>query len=726
MDPMQIGQSSTSFNLRFDQGGNRSSALSAEQQAKRTLSALSSAKLFEDNQRVLASGVRTETFQRSRTPLYQQVERELSDLRTRLGEFALASGGAFQAAGPTSVTSTDQLNLGDGRRVQSTTPGTTTTVQPPAVEATLDPTATLASQPFTNPIVAGTLKVTFRVNGGTASTKNVAIDPNTDSLNSVLAKFNALTVSGAQPLAATFDATSGKIDFKVNSANGTNFDFTFGTDSSGFLTAIGADGVEASRQVTAKNTIVNSATRTKYFKLDITIEGQGAFSFSTLQVSSTGLTIDQKVDELATQINAGLGGTGLTAVNAGGGKLGFTSTDPNAPLRPDLGITITQTSQAASVGLGFQTGGGGRFTTVTDVVTDPDLVDTLPPPVTTTTPGSTVDTIVGGALGTSATLRDLAGQLGLQAINGQYALEVNGQSLSFTEDQTLDQVIAGFADAGVTASYSTDTRRITVDAGGKSLSIQDAAGNLAEQLGIEVLAADANNAELASEANDFVRALDDVVDLIEAGTAKGSGLEEDRLLQDLREALNGLFSASTDGRLGGLGDLGFTRENGELSIDTTRLGQIATERTDELNQFIGSFFSERVTPLLRAGARALQDADEVAAAESQAAAQAVRVRGEIARLQSRQQMLALERLNFESLRERLEKQDEQLSRTAEELERRTASGKPEEIEQAAWLARRLAADQEISTFPPVLTPASAGPPPPAGLASFGLSQGNNA
>lgn len=720
MDPMQIGQSAASFQLRFDQPGTRSTALTAEQQAKRTLTALSSAKLFEDNQRVLSQGVRTETFQRSRTPLYQQVERELANLQARLGSFALGNEGAFQAAGPTSVTSPAPLNLGEGRRVQSTT---TSTYQPPAVESTLDPNATLASQPFTNPITSGTLTVTFRVNGGAATNKNVAINPNTDSLNSVLAKLNNLTVSGVKPLTATFDATTGEIDFRVNSTKGTNFDFTFGADSSGFLTAISADGTAASRQVTASNAIVNSATRTKYFKLNLTIEGVGTRSFNNLQVSSAGLSIGQKVDELVTQINAGLGGTGLTAVNAGGGKLGFTSDDPNAPLRPNLGLTITESSKASSVGLGFQTAGGGRFKTVADVVTDPDLVDVLPPPVTTTT---TIDTTVGGALGTDATLRDLAGQLGLQAVNGQYAFDVNGQTLSFTEDQTLDQVLEGFKAAGVTATYDADTQRITVDAGDQALAIQDVAGNLTERLGIEVLAADANNLALTREAGDFVQALDDVVSLLESGTAKGTGLEEDRLLQDLRAALNGLFTSSGTGALGGLADLGFARENGELRIDTARLGQLATERTDELNQFIGSFFGERVTPLVRAGERALQDAGEVAAAESQAASQAVKVRGEIARLQSRQQMLALERLNFENLRDRLEKQDEELKRSAEDLEKRTASGRPEEIDEAAWRARQLAPDQDATTFPPVLAPGAAGPPPPAGLSSFGLAQGTNA
>lgn len=726
---MQIGQSSASFQLRFDAGSSsRTGSTTAEQQAKRTLAALSSAKVFEDNQRVLSSGVRASTFNKVRAPLHRQVETELADLKKQLDGFALstigqagAAGavGGFLAAGPSRVTSAEALNLGDGTRVSGTT---TTTYQPPAVEATLDPTAKLATQPFTNPITAGSLTVTFQVNGGGNTNRTIAIDPNVDSLDSVLTKLNNLTVSGKKPLNATYDAATGTIDFKVTSNGGTNFDFTFGADSSGFLQAIGADGVEASRQITASNAIVNNATRTKYFNLSISVEGAGTSTFNNLQVSSAGLSIDQKVDELVTQINAGLAGTGLTALNAGGGKLGFTSDDPNAPLRPDLGVSITQSSRAGAVGLGFQTGGGGRFNAVTDVVANPELTSTAPPPVTTTT---SYDRNVSGALGTSATLRDLSDQLGLQAVNGQFSLAVNGQQLTFNEDQTLDQVLAGFSAAGVTATYSTDTRRITVDAGAGALSIQDAAGNLADRLGIEVQPADANNAKLAGEVSGFVQALDNVVKLLETSTKKGSGLEDDRLLEDLREALGGLFTPSSDGSLRGLADLGFSREGDELRIDGARLAELAADRTSELNAFLGGFFNERVNPLIEAGTRALQDASEVGAAEAQAATQAVRVRGDLARLSTRQQMLALEQLNYEGMRERLERQDRELEKIARDLERRNANGLPTESEDAARVAQLLAAERKAD-FPPIAGPSAVNLNPGVGLTSFGLGQSESA
>lgn len=719
---MQIGQSSASFPLRFEPNDARGTVLSPEQQAKRTLSALTSERLFKDNQQALSGRSALQTSLRSRTPLYQQVERDLSDLRARLGDFDFANGAAgFQTAGVTSVTSARRLDLGDGLRVESRA---TTTYQPPAIEATLDPNAKLSTQPFTNAIQAGTLSVTFRVNGGAATTRNVAINPNTDTLNSVLSKLSNLTVGTQKPLTASFDAASGEINLAVNSTRGSQFDFTFGADSSGFLAAIGADGVDTAESLTAVNAIATSTSRTKYYRLDITVEGAAPISFTNLQVSSAALTRDQKVDELVTQLNAGLGGTGLVATNAGGGKIGFASADASAPLRPDLGVRITQTSRSQALSLGFQTSGSGGFRTSARITLDPELTSTTPAPTTST---RTIDTTVGGALGTGATLRELAGQLGLQAANGRYELEVNGRTLGFSEDQSLDEVLAGFSAAGATARYDADTQRITVtSADGRALSIADEAGNLAGRLGIGVGAASDSNDRLAKELTDFIGAVDDLVGLLEANTSRGKALEDDPLLQDLQAALGGLFAADGKGGLDSLADIGITREGGELAVDQARLAQLVAERPGELNRFLGTFFGERVDPLVRAGVRALQDAGDVASAEARAAAQAVKVRGELARLQARQQMLALERLNYEDVRERLEKQDEQLQRTAQELERRLPSGRPEDLEEAARLARRLGPDRSGLEPSPILSPGAAGLVPGTGLTSFGLSTGTTA
>ena len=715
---MKIDQPSASFPVRFEPSEPKGNVLTPEQQAKRTLSALTSDRLFRDNQRTLSGQAAFTVGQRSRRPMLSQVEQELGDLRARLGDLGFANGtAAFQASAVTSVTSAQRLNLGDGQRAVSSA---TSTYQPPAVENTLDPNAKLNTQPFTTPITNGSFSVTFRVNGGGSTTRSVAINKNTDSVNTVLAKLSNLTVGGQKPLTATFDAATGEIDLRVNSTKGANFDFTLGADTSGFLAAIGADGVDTSESLTAVNAIATHATRTKYFRLDVTVEGSAAVTFNNLQVSSAALTRDQKVDELVSQLNAGLGSTGLLAVNAGAGKIGFTSADPNAPLRPDLGVRITQASRSQALSLGFQTAGGGGFKTTAEITLDPELKSTTPPPVTTT---RTIDTTVGGALGTDASLGALAGQLGLQAVNGRYDLEVNGATLSFTSDQTLDDVLAAISATGARASYDPGQQRLTVTSGdGTALRIEDAAGNLAERLGIAVGAGADGNEELSKNLKSFVRELDELTGLLETNTARGTALDDDPLLQDLQAALSGLFGA--DGGSGSLADYGITREGGELRIDETRLAQAIADRPDQVNQFLGTFFGERVNPLVRAGLRAIQDADEVASVESRAAAQAVRVRGELARLSSRQQMLALERLNYEGVRERLEKQDEQLSRTAEELERRLPSGRPEEIDEAVRLARRLGGDR-LPAPPPILAPGSAGPPP-AALSSFGLAQGYTA
>jgi len=104
----------------------------------------------------------------------------------------------------------------------------------------------------------------------------------------------------------------------------------------------------------------------------------------------------------------------------------------------------------------------------------------------------------------------------------------------------------------------------------------------------------------------------------------------------------------------------------------------------------------------------------------------VRVRGEISRLQVRQQMLTLERQNFENFKASIERQHEQLARIADDIALRTPTGLQADAEQAAREAAFLGRDRSGFTSPPTTVgPATTAAAAPA-LGSFGLSNASTA
>jgi hypothetical protein len=151
--------------------------------------------------------------------------------------------------------------------------------------------------------------------------------------------------------------------------------------------------------------------------------------------------------------------------------------------------------------------------------------------------------------------------------------------------------------------------------------------------------------------------------------------------------LNGIFSASGNGSLQSLGDLGFRREGGEVVFDPNRLQSLVESRTDEVNRVVSSV-RDSAQPLLQSGERVAQTIDE-ALPEARRAAQDARVRLEVARLQVRQQTLTLDRVAADGLRERVAQQSRALGRIAESLAAQVPSGLPRPSEQAVDFARSL-------------------------------------
>lgn len=722
---MQVNPSGSPLQLRLEPAPYRANALTLDQQAKRAATASAAEKVFTETQRQLSEGQRVDTQQRTRAPIYRQVQRDLEDVAARLGGLQQALSTALSNTGASAVTSPDRLNLGLGGGLSPAASYTPPTPPPAPIEDQINPTQKLNTQPFETAITSGTFRLAFQVNGGVSTAASITINKATQSLDDVLTALSNITIGGVKPLTATFDAAAQKVDLKVDSTTGTRFDFTITGGTSNFRTQIGADNVQTQTEITANAAIVDSATITKYNRLTVAVEGVGTQAFTTLQVSSAGLSTEQKVDELVGQLNAGLGALGITAVNAGGGKLGFTQYSPADAAAPTLGVTLTEANRAGAVKLGLQ----GGFTTEAKLRYDPNLTES-PAPVPG--PGSSLPATAGtptGLLGPDATLGQLAGQLGLQTTSGHFELTVNGQQLSFSQDQTVNDVLAGInaSGKGLFASYDVDAAKITVlNTEGGTVEIADRTGNLASSLGIDADAAQRNDAALGDSLRSLANALDGVSDLIETSTRRGTGLDNDRLLADLQASLSGLFASSTRGPLIGLGDLGFTRHGGEVAFDASKLQDLLADRRGDVETFLGSFIGEKVAPLVRAGSRALTASEEIAPAEAEAAARSVRVRGEIAKLQVQQQMLVLEQQSFESLQKRLARQHEALEQTAQELEERNPSGLQRDFEDDGRTAELLGRDRSAFTaVPTVVTPSSSTPPSP-GFASFGGSNASTA
>lgn len=293
-----------------------------------------------------------------------------------------------------------------------------------------------------------------------------------------------------------------------------------------------------------------------------------------------------------------------------------------------------------------------------------------------------------------ATLSTLSTSLNLQSAAGRFQIDVNGQTLNFRADQTLNDVLTGLSapGTGVRASLDPRERRIDIEStNGRPLSINDREGNLSSGLGIEVTPSENTNASLSRDLQDFAQGLNRAITTLERADSTPQSREAEQVLNELKSALNGLFAPSRNGQVNGLGDLGFSRENGEVQFDESRLNSLVQSNPDEVNRVAGSL-AENAAPILRSGERVAREI-ETSVAEAKASTQEVKIFGEIQRLQVRQQTLELDRVSIDRLRNRVSEQGEFLARVAENLEDRLSGTVPKIVQETKDFARDVAASR---------------------------------
>lgn len=307
-----------------------------------------------------------------------------------------------------------------------------------------------------------------------------------------------------------------------------------------------------------------------------------------------------------------------------------------------------------------------------------------------------------------ATLASLSTSLNLQSAAGRFQIDVNGQTLNFRADQTLNDVLSGISapGSGVRAALDPRERRIDIEStDGRPISITDRTGNLSSGLGIEVTPSENTNASLSRELQDFARGLNRAINTLENPDLAPRSEEADKILNELKSALNSLFSPSPNGQVNGMGDLGFSRRNGEVQFDEKRLNSLIERNAGEVNR-VAESVTRNAAPILASGERVVREL-ETSLAQAKASTQEVRIFGEIQRLQVRQQTLELDRVSIDKLRQRVADQGEVLARLAESLESRMSGASAGAAQEAREFARDVA-----NTRPRQRPPIAVRPPDP--------------
>lgn len=564
-------------------------AQSPERLLKRLTIAETSEQAFRETRRQLTEAARQGTAAAASTPLFQELATRLSNLATDLST-------------PRTLASAGPLKLGPGQ-------GNTFTG--------IDPNAALNTQSFGQSITAGTVKVTLRVNGGTATTQNVTIDP-TQSLNANLQQFNNLTVGGVHPLTASF--VDGQVKFQANSTSGTVFNFKIANNTSNFYSAVTNGGV-ATDQILTGNTTVGTAPGTNFARLHVTFDGNSA-TITNLTTSSAGLSPYQRATELAAEINNGLAQQGLAQLGLqahalSNGTLQLTAHNADAAANPTLRVAVSQSGAGQTLGF------AGGYTDATTLTGTPALT------------------------GPDATLGQLAGQLGLSAVNGSFSGTINGVNFNFSQDESLSSALNDInaSRAGVTATYDANSQKVTLtqnQAGPAPIDVQDTRGNFFASLRLTQATGPDPGASATGTLQNLASAaqsVSDTLSLVEAALNRTGPLANNPLLRDLSDALSGLFRPSTDGQLHTFADLGITRTDGQLKVDTARQNDLVSNQPDQVVAAASALVATQVVPLAQAGQQALNDEIARAPLELRLAQQNVHARAEIARLQDRQSLL---------------------------------------------------------------------------------------
>lgn len=725
---MQVGKYALPLRMNVGPFPKAGIAQGPEQSLSRQLLSHMGLQAFQQNQARYSLSARTGIAQGARSDLYQALGQRLNALPTSLPSLTeavsrLVANGPATAPGRASVLSSGQaLDLGTATSVGSGGTG--------SGPAKIDPDGKLADQPFKTAITAGTLDFRITLNGNTQNV-SVAIDPTKVSLNDVLGQINAHPA-----IAASYDGATGEISFDVTN-QGARFEFTQTGTSSNFLQVMLQDQQRRITSAQGGQAVAAVNGETAYNDLTITYQGQ--------QLEITGLTLSNKLKngtaqekaaDLATQINGQLVGKTNLRASAAGGVLSFNATETGTQPALATGISFVETAATATSGGGKgggKKGGGGTTPTSTlslglDNAATTSRVQITGTPRAASTTGTPAPT---EKLGPGATLKDLEGQLGLASTNGQYTFSINGTQLSFNEDQTLDEVLDGISrsSAGVSAAYDPAGQRVVLTAqetGAKAIVVQDQEGNLTEALGLqasqgrfsagaapvaetETVTSSALSEEGLAALRGLGEQLGEALSLVETATGARGAFKDDALLEDLGAAIEGLFGQ------GGLGDLGFSLEDGQVRFDEARLRELSPEQLEQANAMLGSFIGEKVQPLVRNATQAIADDPARSANEQRVAQQAVMVTAEIARMQQRQQLLLFHQVTLEKQQDSLKQQDSELEKMRGKL------GEPQEDEERQPIGRTPEPQPVAVVEPAAVSPiGGAAPLMPPGLASFGL------
>jgi hypothetical protein len=680
---MQIGNANFPIRVGIDPLPT-AQALSPDRQLKRLMVAEASQKVFQETQRQLTEAARKHGGAEARSPVLQDIAERLAGL-----------AGTLQT--PRQLASASALDLGPGSGNALTG---------------VDASKPLDTQSFGEPITAGKVDVTVRVNGGAAVTQQVTIDP-TQSLNANLQQFSNLVVGGANPLKAFVDGD--QVVFQADSTSGNNVQLSIqasATGGSNFFEAV-TNGSRATSQTLTGNATVGTAAGKIFKNLSVTLGGT-TVNITNLTTSSSTLTPGQRATELAARINASFASSGLAAsagakaVGLANGKIQLVDGKTNAPLSPALNASITESGAGQTLGF------GGGFTASTSLSGTAYLS------------------------GPDATLKNLAGSLGLKAENGAFTGTINGVRLRFDENTSLSSALADITNsaAGVNATYDATTRRVTLsqkDAAPRPIDVQDTSGNLFASLKL-TQAAGPDPSTGATGALDALRGaaqtLNDALGRLEAATRRGGIAHGDPLLNDLRDTLARQFKPSSDGQLRTLADFGFTRDQGQLQVDEDRLRDLAANRADEVLAAAGALATQQLAPLARDGQQALADELALTPFEQRLAQQNVHARAELGRLQDRQGLLLHQQVQLQSaqdkveaMRDKLEKED----KAFDENQKVHVPPRHEDLLKPLGKADQHTPPTPATTDRPVLVepPKPVGPAgpnaAPPGLMSFGLN-----
>lgn len=215
---------------------------------------------------------------------------------------------------------------------------------------------------------------------------------------------------------------------------------------------------------------------------------------------------------------------------------------------------------------------------------------------------------------------------------------------------------------------------------------------------------------------DLAGQLGDVRGLLAGATGANGPFQDDELLRDLKDAIDGLFAPKGGDRPASLADLALTLKDGEVRLDDPHLEALMKMLPDLVAADWPTLIAREANTLFAQGAQALQDKQNQAPAEERLAEQAVHVKAEITRLQTRQTTLLFQQVAFEKQQDALKAQHETLKKT----QRQVAEPEPAAAPQAADAPKVAPVAQVPATRPVAPSPNTSAPQSP-GLLSFGMA-----